>query len=281
VAPSIVKDLVKQHNRLFLGGEEREMTILFTDIEGFTTISEGMKPTELVSLLNEYLDGMTSIVVANDGTLDKYEGDAIMAFWGAPVEQPDHAIRATKAAIEMAKFSEAISLKFQAANKPAISTRIGINTGRVVVGNIGSRKHFNYTVMGDDANLASRLEGANKLFKTHVMISESTWAYVKDQVLVRELGTIQVKGKARCTRVFELIGYLNGQYPYELMEMFGVYNRAIEKYRIGDWRGALELFQEAAKLCPEDTPAAIYCKRCAELYGKPPNADGTFVLDSK
>ena len=163
VSPDYIEILINRPDMLELGGEERELTIMFTDLQGFTSISENLKPRALLEMLNEYLDGMTKILMEHYGTLDKYQGDAIVAFWNAPLEQNNHSIMAVNTALDMLEFSGSISKRLENQGKPPLITRIGLNTGKVIVGNIGSKKRFNYTIIGDEANLAARLEGANKL----------------------------------------------------------------------------------------------------------------------
>ncbi|MEN2997538.1 MAG: adenylate/guanylate cyclase domain-containing protein [Brevinematia bacterium] len=207
VSPEVVNILLRNPEKLNLGGEDREVTIFFSDIRGFTTLSEGLTPQELVALINRYLSRMTDIIMDNRGTVDKYIGDAIMAFWGAPLDDPEHPFRACKASLEMLE-----ALKELNASLPTdrqIDIGIGINTGIATIGNMGSTKKKNYTAMGDTVNLASRLEGVNKLFHTRVIISESTYERVKDRILARELDLIRVKGKKLPVRIYEVIGFLD------------------------------------------------------------------------
>jgi adenylate cyclase len=283
ISPEFVEILLRKPDMLFLGGEERELTIMFTDIEGFTSISEGIPPYDLVSLLNDYLSGMTEILIKYGGTLDKYEGDAIMAFWGAPVEQEDHALRAVHAGVEMIRYTEQLSREFARQGKPSIKTRIGINTGTVVVGNVGSEKRFNYTIIGDEVNLASRLEGANKQYGTYLMISHSTRELVKDHFHLRELDFIKVKGKERPVRVYEVIAPLHDQMDESISKMLSIYNKGLEFYRKRRWKNALECFQGALEVCPTDGPSSTYVDRCRYFIDNPPGADwnGVFQLKTK
>lgn len=180
VPPGVIKELEKDPTRLKLGGEERELTIMFTDIRGFTALSEKLTPLELTHFLNAYTDEMTDIIFLHWGTLDKFEGDAIMAFWGAPYEQEDHTLRACAAALDMGRRVDELRQQWRAEGKPDINIGLGMNTGRVVVGNMGSRKRFNYTVLGDPVNLASRLEGVNKEYSTRIILSETTYKQAAD-----------------------------------------------------------------------------------------------------
>lgn len=283
LSPEFVNILLKKPDLLFLGGEERELTILFSDLQGFTSLSEGMTPKDLVTLLNEYLDGMTRILLDHGGTLDKYEGDAIMAFWGAPLEQPDHAKRAVHAALEMSRFSEDLNRRFQDQGRPSLKTRIGLNTGKAVVGNIGSEKRFNYTIIGDEVNLASRLEGANKQYGTYLMISHSTYVLVKDLFLTRELDNLRVKGKERPVKVYEVLGPLGDGNASDLMEMLECYNRGLSAYGKRRWEEALGLFEKALGVKSGDGPSLTYVDRCRYFINNPPNEDwdGVFSLQTK
>ena len=206
VSPEVVNILLKNPEKLNLGGEDREVTIFFSDIRGFTSLSEGLTPQELVSLINKYLSRMTDIIMDNQGTVDKYIGDAIMAFWGAPLDDPDHPFKACKASLEMITALKEINSTLPPDKQ--IDIGIGINTGIATIGNMGSTKKKNYTAMGDTVNLASRLEGVNKLFHTKIIISESTFKRVKDKILARELDLIRVKGKKQPVKIYEVIGFL-------------------------------------------------------------------------
>lgn len=205
VSKSVVDELLKDPEKLKLGGEKKILTVLFSDIRGFTTISERLTPEALVEHLNEYLQAMTEIVLMDYGTLDKYVGDEIMAFWGAPVPQDDHAFLACKAAVKMMEDLHALNAKWKQMGKPELNIGIGLNTGDMVVGNMGSSSRMDYTLMGDNVNLGARLEGTNKVYSTNIIISEATYEYVKDRVYARELDLIRVKGKELPVKIFELI----------------------------------------------------------------------------
>ncbi len=207
VNASVVEELLKNPKALQLGGEKKYLTVLFSDVRGFTTISEKLgDPQLLVALLNEYLGAMTEIIFAYDGTLDKYVGDEIMAFWGAPVPQADHHLRACKTAIDqMYYLKHVLNPRLRAEGRPELDIGIGVNTGIMTVGNMGSKNRMDYTLMGDNVNLGARLEGTNKIYGSHIIISEFTYSDVKDQVIVRELDNIKVKGKSKPVRIYELI----------------------------------------------------------------------------
>jgi len=207
VAPEYVAQLAEDPSKLDLSGRRAELSILFSDIRGFTSISEKMQPHEVIEFLNEYLSEMAAIVKHSGGTLDKFIGDAVMAFWGEPVRHPDHAVRAADCALAMRDATAALARRWVAEGKPDIRIGIGINTAEVVVGNIGSLEHkLDYTVIGDGVNLASRLESQNKEFGTTIIISEFALAKLDDRYDVRQLGDVKVKGKERPVAIYELLG---------------------------------------------------------------------------
>jgi adenylate cyclase len=209
VSQEVVEELLKSPEKLKLGGERKIVTVLFSDIRGFTSISERTTPEKLVDHLNHYLQAMTDIVIKYDGTLDKYVGDEIMAFWGAPIPQEDHAVRACRAAAEMISKLNDMNLSWKAEKKDTLNIGIGVNTGAMIVGFVGSSSRMDYTLMGDMVNLGARLEGTNKIYKTNIIISEFTYEQVKEQVIARELDLIRVKGKELPVKIYELIDVKN------------------------------------------------------------------------
>ncbi|HIJ80098.1 MAG TPA: adenylate/guanylate cyclase domain-containing protein [Desulfuromonadales bacterium] len=206
LSPSILASVLADPDSLVLGGNRVEATMLFSDIAGFTTLSEQRRPEEISQLINIYMTAMTGIILKNNGTIDKFIGDAIMAFWGAPANDPEHALNACKAAVAMQERLQLLNVQLKEMGLPELEIRIGINSGSVIAGNMGSDDLFDYTVLGDAVNLASRLEGANKEFGTHTMISQWVLEKVSGRVDVRPLGSIKVKGKSEKTDVFELTG---------------------------------------------------------------------------
>jgi adenylate cyclase len=283
VNPSVVEELITNPDKLKLGGERRELSVLFSDIEGFTTISEQLESQELVSLLNEYLSTMTEIVLRNDGTLDKFEGDAVVAFWGAPIPQEDHALRACRCAVQMQEALIEIRGVWQAQNKPRINVRIGINTGEMVVGNMGGARRFDYTVIGDSVNLASRLEGANKQYHTGILVSERTYEFVKDQIRGRELDLIAVKGRSAPLRIFELLRLNNSTGEQSMVEFLSLYGDGLGLYRERRWDDARAAFEQALRCKPDDYPSRLYIERATHYAMNPPPAawDGVFVMQMK
>lgn len=208
LSPSVLETILASPEKLRLGGDRVEATILFSDIVSFTTISESMHPEEVSDLINKYLNEMTRIITEHNGTIDKFIGDAIMAFWGAPVPDPDHALNACRAAVEMQERMKLVRVEFIEKDLPEIFIRIGINTGPVIAGNMGSTDLFDYTVLGDAVNLASRLEGANKEFGTAILISQAVYEKTRGKIIARPLGSIKVKGKTKEVEVYELVGCL-------------------------------------------------------------------------
>lgn len=271
VNPSVVDSLIADPDKLVLGGERKELTVLFSDIEGFTTISQRLSPEELVTILNEYLDVMTGIVFKHDGTVDKYEGDAVMAFWGAPIPQEDHALRACLSALEMQEAVSSLNDAWIRQGRPRLRIRIGINTGDMVVGNMGASGKFAYTVIGDSVNVASRLEGANKEFATGIMVSERTYALVQEVILGRELDSIIVKGRTEPVTTFELIQKRDRALDPGLGAFLAVYNEGMEMYRAGQWKEARVTFERALLLRPDDTPTRLHAARSGDFETAPPD----------
>jgi len=252
LSPEVVNEIAEDPENIELGGSRKEISILFSDIAGFTPFSEKLTPEELVSKLNEYLTVMTEIILKHGGTLDKYIGDAIMAFWGAPLEISDHASRATKAALEM----QAAIDRF-----PELATRIGIHTGSAVVGNIGSEQRFNYTAMGDVVNLASRLEGLNKYFGTRVLVSESTKKHLGADTICKRLGMVRVKGRLEPIDIFEPIG-ASADVPPERIKAIDSIEKGIDLFSQGNYEEALKSFEDASQVTGD--PVAFYYKELCE-----------------
>jgi adenylate cyclase len=241
-----------------------------------------MESQDLVEFLNEYLTAMTDIVMQYDGTLDKYIGDAIMAIYGAPMEQKDHAHRACACALDMIERLRDMRLAWQAHGKPPIDIGIGINSGTMTVGNMGSQKRFDFTVMGDHVNLGSRLEGTNKQYGTNIIISEFTYHEVKDQMFVRELDMVRVKGKKEPVRIYELIGRVGHVKPY-MLAWIDLFQQGLSAYRDKQWDEAITHFERVKELKDQDAPADLYIERC-EIYRRTPppsDWDGVYTMTTK
>ncbi|MGO9314523.1 MAG: CHASE2 domain-containing protein [Syntrophobacteraceae bacterium] len=273
LSPAVIERILEDPSQLKLGGERKELTILFSDLEGFTTISEKLDPENLTSLLNLVLSDMTEIILDEGGTLDKYEGDAIIAFWNAPIDQPDHAERACRAALKCQQKIRERQEEYSSKAGAPIRMRIGINTGAVVVGNMGSAKRFDYTVLGDAANLASRLEGANKFFGTRIIVSEQTWKKTSGKFAGRRLGLVRVAGRRQPVQVFEPTGTEADDDAYNKR-----FDLAIACCLEKKWREALDFFESQ----PEDPPARVYADQCRNIIKKlAVDWDGIWNLDRK
>lgn len=280
--PVLVKRLQETPELLRLGGEEREMTALFSDIEGFTSVAEHLSAAGTVSLMNEYLDEMSEVILRHHGTLDKYVGDGIVAFWGAPVDQEDHAARACAAALDCAGRLREMQPSLKARGLPALRARIGLNSGRMVVGNMGSRAKFNYTVYGDAVNLASRLEGAAKRYGNAILAGEGTVRAAGSAVLTRELDLLKVVGRQTPERVYEIVA-LNADADPAARTLRETFARGLAAFRARDWDAAEVAFRDALRVRQDDPPSLLYLDRIGRYRTNPPPEgwDGVHALDSK
>ena len=282
LSPTVIDQIVENPDMLQLGGEKREMTPFFSDIQGFSTISEGLTPEELVQLLNEYLTAMCDIISSHHGTIDKFEGDAIIAFWGAPLKLPNHATVACYATLEMQQRSVELRKMLREQNRPLLYTRMGLNSGPVVVGNMGSAERMDYTMMGDVVNLAARLEGANKFYKTYSMISGSTYELTKEDVDSRQLDIIRVVGKKEPVPVHELLARKN-ETSSEMSGVVEQYLKGLKLYQDKNFADAVKEFEKVLTIDPEDGPSLTYVKRCGMFIETPPEKDwdGVFTFTEK
>jgi adenylate cyclase len=283
LAPAVVDEVLAKEGSVQLGGEKRVLTVLFSDIRGFTTISENLDPHVLLELLNEYLTPMTDIIVSESrGTLDKYIGDAIMAFWGAPQAQPDHALRACRAALAMIERLGTLRDGWRKRGLPELDVGVGINTGPMSVGFVGSQDRFyNYTVLGDAVNLASRLEGANRTYGTRVILGAATHDEVREHVVVRELDLARVKGKREPVQLYELLALAPG--TPELTAFVERFRSGLSAYKAQRWDEAIARFREADGLRGGDPTSGIYVERCEVMRRAPPGPewDGVFEMQTK
>jgi len=280
----VIEQIIANPGQLKLGGQQKLLTAVFTDIKGFSTISETMTPEELVFLLNQYLTGMSDIILDLQGTIDKYEGDAIIAFFGAPVSFDDHARRACLAAVRMKRLEDQLNVRFLAEKiaPTPLATRIGINTGLMVVGNMGTERMMNYTMIGDAVNLAARLEGVNKLYGTWILISEDTKDQIGDTLVTRKLDRVRVVGKSVPIRLFEAVEE-KGHLPAGMDALLKVYDVALADFESRKWTEAKKGFDECLRLFPTDGPSLRY-RKLAEEYEKIPPAktwDGIFKMENK
>ena len=284
LAPDLVNALTRNPELLRLGGEKRFLTCLFTDIRGFTSISERMEPEKLVTLLQEYMTAMTDIILNYNGLLDKYIGDAIMAVFCTPIAEPDHALRACLSSLDMRHALKGLNDHWQSMSFPEIDIGVGINTGEMVVGNMGSTSRFDYTVIGDNVNLASRLEGTNKHYGTQIIISQYTWEQVKDEVLARELDAVRVQGKKEPVLIYELLARDgSGEEQDNTKTLIRLFDEARILYKARDWNGAEAAFFKVLEFMPDDFPAKVYLERCRQLSFNPPPTDwdGVFSMTKK
>ena len=280
----VINELLTDPDKLHLGGESKYLTAMFTDIRSFSTVSEKLTATDLVTLLNLYLTDMSNIVLDLKGTIDKYEGDAIICFFGAPIPLEDHAKRACVAAVRMKKIENVLNEHFLNENlSPSpLYTRIGINTGEMVVGNMGTEQKMDYTIMGNSVNLAARLEGVNKQYGTWIMISDVTYEACGKDFTVRSLDRVRVVGIQTPVRLYELIDEKSNT-DDKTAEGLEKFHDALGHFEAKDWAGAEEGFKNVTKILPDDGPSPIYLKRCQEYTKKPPPAswDGVFNLTVK
>jgi adenylate cyclase len=274
--------LAREPDRLSLGGEKRELSILFTDIRGFSTITERMAPEALAELLIEHLGAQTSIVFKHEGLVDKYIGDAVMAFWGAPLDTPDHARRACLAALDIVAAMPALRARWRARGWPEIHIGVGIDTGDSVVGNFGSAQRFSYTAISDHVNLASRLEGLNKEYGTGILVSENTRAAIGDEFVCREIDCVQVKGKEQPVTVYELLCRRVDDAGGRAAHLAGAFSQAFIAYRQRRFADAIGVL-EAVRRDGTDPAAVRFIERCRTLAEHPPpdDWDGVYVAMTK
>ncbi len=278
LSPSVIEEMLKNPEQLRLGGQRRQMSIFFSDLVGFTSLGERLTPEELTELLNLYLSEMTGVIFAHGGTVDKYIGDAIVAFWNAPLEQPDHATRACLAALDChTRLAELRDQRLQAQGQE-LFMRIGVNTGPMVVGNMGSRERFDYSVLGDAVNLGARLESACKQYGVLILIGEETYQEAQQFVEAREVDLIRVVGKKKPVRIYELLAR-RGSLAQNEQESIGRFQRGLELYRRRSWSEAVEIFQELSS----DPVAQVYLQRCRQFQTSPPDPDwdGVWELTKK
>lgn len=282
LSPEVVNQLIESPERLVLGGEKREITAFFSDVQGFTTISEKLSPEALVDLLNDLLTEMTDIILKHRGMVDKFEGDAIIAMFGAPNELKEHAKEACLASLEMQKRIDELRPKWEKEKGVSIKMRIGLFSGPAVVGNMGSKNRMDYTMMGDTVNTASRLEGANKFYGTYTMIGESTHDAARDSIFARKLDAINVVGKSYPVIIYELIGEA-GTVDEDTQKMVQAYENGLEAYLRREWDSAIASFKKALAIRPKDRASKVMMERCEAYKQNPPpeNWNGAYTMTSK
>jgi len=281
VSSTVVDAILKDPSKLKLGGERRRMSVLFSDIRGFTTISEGMSPEQLVHILNIYLNRMTNIVFERSGVLDKYIGDAVMAFWNAPLDQPNHAVLAVKTALDWQDALEAMN-RSNAFGGIELHIGAGVNTGDMIVGNVGGDARFDYTVIGDNVNLGSRLEGLTKEYGVRVLISEATQKDVAKEILTRKLDKVAVKGKKEPVVIYEAMGLMSSASAEQKM-LAKAFEAALDAYFARNFVDAVSRCEALLKTTPNDGPSKTLLERATHFIENPPPGDwvGTWVYLKK
>ncbi|HZL37084.1 MAG TPA: adenylate/guanylate cyclase domain-containing protein [Tepidisphaeraceae bacterium] len=281
VSPKVASEIERNPASLKLGGQRRDMTVMFTDIQGFTDLSESMESEKLSEMLNFYLGEMSALILSHNGTLDKYIGDAIMSFWNAPVVQPDHALLACRAALAMRDREAQIQSELAALGAKGMLTRIGINTGPMIFGNMGAPQKFNYSVLGDSVNLGSRLEGANKFYGSRILIAESTARLVEGHFAMRRLDMLRVKGKLKPLAVYELLcaSPAHEDTNFRIRQ----YEESLKLYQSQSWDAAQAALSDLHTRFPDDLPAAALLARIVRLRGDPPppDWDGVYIAKDK
>jgi len=285
LAPQVIEALIEDPSRIRIGGERRELTILFSDIRGFTTLSETMGPQELAQFLNRYLGIMTDLILTRRGVIDKYIGDAIMAFWGAPLDDDEHALHGVLSALSMVSGLEEFNAENQTLGLAKIDVGIGLNTGTVTVGNMGSEKRFDYTVIGDEVNLASRLESLTKTYGVNIIVSENVLSAITledrtaHEIVSREIDRVRVKGKHQPVTIFEILAPAKATRLKPHMETFA---SALAHYYAGHWSDAINVLETFLSRIEHDGPARLLLERCREFVNDAPiNWDGAFEMKHK
>jgi class 3 adenylate cyclase len=282
LSEDVVEEIISDPTRLKLGGIKRDMTALFTDIMSFTHIAEAMAPEQLVELLNYYLSSMSDIILDHKGTIDKYQGDAIISFFGAPLQLPDHALRACDAAIIMKGMEKEINKYIieRKINSSPLLTRIGIGSGEMVVGNMGTEKKMNYTIIGNTGNLAARLEGVNKHYGTWILASEKTIQQTEGRFLTRRLDRIRVVGMNEPVRIYELLALAENADP-ALRKKLDLFHYALELFEKRNWAAATGAFRKILDISPKDSPSILYFNRCRNYMERSPDSDWDGVYNLK
>ncbi len=281
LSPKLVAELIDRPDSFKLGGEGVEATVLFLDLEGFTALSEKLEAEQLIDVINSYLGSLSEIVIENDGMIDKFIGDSLMAVWGAPFKDVHHAERACEAALQMKQRAEHLARSKTGPGKD-LRVRIGINSGGMVAGNVGGGRAFNYTVLGNQVNLASRLEGANKLYKSTILVGEETAKLAQRKFELRELDRVRVLGKSESTIVFELLA-AKGQISASERDALHAFEHGRREYEAGEWDEAIKYFERAQTLTPGDHATELYLTRCRLFKKEPPPSGwgGVFELTEK
>lgn len=270
VPASLVRQLIQTGENAKIGGNKRPLTILFTDIRNFTTIAESVHPDLLMEQICEYFDEMSKIIVKEKGTIDKYIGDSIMAFWGAPLIIKNPTERAARAALKCIHRSDQLNQSWALQGKPTFLTNIGIHLGEAIVGNVGSSERLNYTALGDPINVASRLEGINKLYNTKIIVSRAVYNLIKDKFILRKIDRVAVKGKVSADDIYELMADNESQLQFDLHTYLEYFDKAFNAYQHQNWDDAITLFTKCLDIIPDDNVALVFIKRCLQFKANPP-----------
>jgi adenylate cyclase len=283
IPATLVRQLIETGEDARIGGVKKPLAILFSDIQNFTSIAEEVDPDELTPHICDYFDALSQIIALNNGTIDKYIGDAIMAFWGAPQHIEDPAIYAARTALRCITRSNELNKQWQAKGKPVLYTRIGIHLGEAIVGNFGSTERINYTAVGDATNIASRLEGINKLYGTQIIVSDSVYNNIKDYFVLRLIDRVAIKGKQEHTEIYELIAETRNEISYDIEIYIAIFAKGFSAYRNKNWDEAIQYFKKCLEIYPKDTVAPVFLNRCLHFKTQPPAAgwDGIWQLNEK
>jgi adenylate cyclase len=284
LSPEVINQMLENPEVMQLGGVRQELTVLFSDVRGFNSISESLSPERLCELMNDYFTPMTSLVLRSGGVLDKYIGDAIMAFWGAPIALPNHADAAAQVALDMLRALDQVKEDFKKKEFPLIDIGIGLSTGPMSVGNMGSLERFTYTVMGDAVNLGSRLEGLTKDYGVRIMISEYTQRQLTPgRFMTRDIDHIRVKGKLEPVHVFELMRPETFSSVPDLLRFIECFHAGRQAYKEKRWDDAIQAFHVCLLQKPGDSVSALYLQRCTEYRQDPPAEtwDGVYTFTHK
>lgn len=269
VPATLVRQLIETGQGAAVGGAKKDLTVFFSDIENFTALAENMDPNLLMEYLCEYFDALSKIITAEEGTIDKYIGDSIMAFWGAPIVTPDPCHRAARSALNCMRCLEMLNKKWEAEGRQRLLTRIGLHRGDAVVGNVGSAERINYTALGDAINVASRLEGLNKIYFTKIMVSEVIYQNIKDHFVLRLVDSVVVKGKAVSGNVYELLAETKAELSFDIDSYREMFMQGFALYQRAEWDAAKALFEKCLLIYPADSVAPIFIRRCDELKAHP------------
>ena len=284
ISADVINQIVEDPDKLKLGGESRHMTAMFTDVKGFSTISEKLTPEQLVSLLNAYLTGMSDIILDEEGVVDKYEGDAIIAFWGAPTPLENHAYHALASAIKMKKVEAELNKTFREKQMSPtdLLSRFGINTGEMVAGNMGTQRKMNYTIMGNAVNLAARLEGVNKMYGTWILTTDYTAKEAGEEFIYRKLDRVRVVGINTPVQLLEVVCFKE-DLQEDKKKFLADYETAYTLFEQRQWKKAEALFTSLKSRDDTDGPVNLYLKRCKDFIQNPPalDWDGVFNMTQK